>query len=298
MTYSQTEETPMSEQKLSIRESKQMFSAEQRRMIRQTYAYGASEGEFSVLMGIAEARNLNPLLRQVFFVKRWDSVKREEVWSVQVSIDGLRSIAQRTGEYDGQDAITFQYEDKDGRLWPAKVPGSKIYSAEARIYRRGCAHAFPATAFWSEYAQVKKDGSLTAFWATKPHIMLGKCAEALALRKAFPEDLAGLYSEEEMPDIKPEAKTPSAESRLSTEAEMMADLEAGFFNWEQKRRWGEAHKVSKTALSPEAQERLRIAFINARPSAKEASPALPPVEPPVVPEDAEEVDVLEPGHDG
>jgi hypothetical protein len=78
------------------------FTAEQRQMIKDTYANGASDAEFAVLMEIAKARTLNPLLRQVFFVKRWDNEKRREVWAVQVSIDGLRAIAERTARYEGQ----------------------------------------------------------------------------------------------------------------------------------------------------------------------------------------------------
>jgi phage recombination protein Bet len=166
------------------------FTAEQRQMIRDTYASGASDAEFSVLMEIAKVRHLNPLLRQIFFVKRWDGDKRREVWAPQVSIDGLRTIAQRTGLYDGQDEPEFA-EDQGGKLTFCRV----------RVYRKDWSRAAVGVAHWGEYAAKKKDGTLTKFWAEKPHIMLAKCAEALALRKAFPEDTAGLYVPEEMGDV-------------------------------------------------------------------------------------------------
>lgn len=165
------------------------FSAEQRKMIRDSFANGASDAEFAVLMEVAKVRGLNPLTRQIYFVKRWDSQKRCEVWSTQISIDGLRAVAERTGVYDGQGEPVYEY-DKDGKLTKCTV----------HVYRKdwSAGRSAVGVAFFSEYAQTKKDGGLTSFWATKPHIMLAKCAEALAIRKAFPEDTSGLYVPEEM----------------------------------------------------------------------------------------------------
>ena len=77
-------------------------------MIRDTYANGATDSEFAVLMEVAKVRKLNPLLRQVHFVKRWDNQRKRDVWAVQIGIDGLRAVAQRTGEYDGQDEPEFE----------------------------------------------------------------------------------------------------------------------------------------------------------------------------------------------
>ena len=167
----------------------QEFSAEQTKMIRDSFLSGASASESSMLLEVARLRRLNPLLRQIHFVKRWDADKRAEVWSYQVSIDGLRAIAERTGKYDGQSDPEWEY-DKEGK--PTKCV--------VRVYRKDWTegHHAAGVAFFDEYAQHKKDGTLTKFWATKPRLMLAKCAEALALRKAFPEDMSGLYVAEEM----------------------------------------------------------------------------------------------------
>ncbi len=162
------------------------FSSEQRAMIRDTFANGASESEFAVLMEVASARRLNPLLRQIHFVKRYDSQKKREVWATQAAIDGLRAIAQRTGLYAGQDEP--EYVEQDGLLMVAKV----------RVYRKDWTRASVGVAYWSEYVQTTRDGTPTRFWQAMPHVMLAKCAEALALRKAFPEDMSGLYVPEEM----------------------------------------------------------------------------------------------------
>lgn len=162
------------------------FTPEQRQMIRDTFASGANDAEFAVLMEVARARRLNPITRQVHFVKRWDSQKQREVWSTQISIDGLRAVADRTGEYDGQDEPEFIYEEK------------RLVCAKVRVWRKGIPRAFVGVAHFSEYVQKKKDGTPTQFWREKPHVMLAKCAEALGIRKGFPEDTSGLYVPEEM----------------------------------------------------------------------------------------------------
>lgn len=163
------------------------FTQEQRRMILTSFLNGASEQEAAVLMELARVRRLNPITRQIHFVKRWDSQKRAEVWSAQVGIDGFRAIAERTGLYDGQDEPEFEYDAK-GELRLTRV----------RVYRKDWGRPAVGVAHFDEYAQRRGDGSLTKMWAEKPHIMLAKCAEALAFRKAFPEDTSGLYAPEEM----------------------------------------------------------------------------------------------------
>lgn len=169
------------------------FTHEQRQMIRDAFANGASDAEFAVLMEIAKTRRLNPLLRQIHFVKRWNNDLRREVWTAQAAIDGLRAVAQRTGLYAGQDEPEF-VEGPDGTLLLCKV----------RVYRTDW-HGRPAVgvAYWSEYVQTYRDkmsGKTVAspMWAKMPHVMLAKVAESIALRKAFPEDLGGIYSGEEM----------------------------------------------------------------------------------------------------
>jgi hypothetical protein len=99
----------------------------------------------------------------------------------------LRAIAERTGKYDGQDEPEYE-RDKDGLIIACKV----------RVYRKDWSRPAVGVAYWSEYVQTKKDGSPTKFWADMPHVMIAKCAEAIAMRKAFPEDMGGLYVDEEM----------------------------------------------------------------------------------------------------
>lgn len=178
------------------------FSSEQERMILTQFLGGASKAEASVLLEIVKRRRLDPFSRQVYFVKRWDAGKRDEVWAIQTSIDGLRSIAERTGKYDGQDEPIYG-EDEAGKFCKVKVYRKDWSPTRAAV----------GIAYLNEFIQKKKDGSITSFWARMPRLMLAKCAEALAIRKAFPEDAAGLYISEEMPET-PERHVQSVERRM------------------------------------------------------------------------------------
>lgn len=184
------------------------FTVEQRKLIRDTFANGASDSEFGVLMEIAKARNLNPLKRQIWFTKRWDSMKKCEVWSPMVSIDGLRVIAERTGQYDGQDEPEYSY-DKDGKLFSCKV----------RVYRKGISRPFCSEVFYAEFVQLTKEGSPNAMWKKMPHSQLGKCGEAVSLRKGFPEDTGGFYIPEELSSEQAERDVTPADSAPSKTAD-------------------------------------------------------------------------------
>lgn len=168
------------------------FSSDQERIILNTFLGGATKEEAQVLLATVSRRRLDPFSKQVYFVKRWDAQKREEVWAIQTSIDGLRAIAERTGKYDGQDEPVYG-EDEAGKFCKVKVYRKDWSSGRGVV----------GIAYLAEFIQKKKDGTITQFWARMPRLMLAKCAEALALRKAFPEDTAGLYIAEEMPEAAP-----------------------------------------------------------------------------------------------
>lgn len=165
-------------------------------LLRETICRGGSDTEIDYFVTICNRRRLDPFARQICFVKRWDSQARKEVMTDQATIDGLRLTAQRSGDYAGQGDV--EWCGKDGvwvSVWLQDVPP---VAARATVYRRGFSSPMRAVARFAAYAAKKKDGNLNPFWQKMPDLMIGKCAEALALRKAFPEDLSGLYIAEEM----------------------------------------------------------------------------------------------------
>ena len=111
--------------------------------------------------------------------------------TIQTGIDGYRLIAARTGQHAGTDDAVFGPEDDAGHPAFAQVT---VY----RFLPSGYRASFTATARWSEYRQQTRDGKLTGMWSNMPYGQLAKCAESLALRKAFPAELSGVYTREEM----------------------------------------------------------------------------------------------------
>lgn len=172
----------------------QRFTSEQRQLMRDTYCRGATEHEFLALVAVAEARGFNPLEGECYFIQRYDYEKQAQVWSVQASIDGFRIKAEETGLYAGQDEPEFEY-DAQGRVKLARV----------RVYRRDWERPSVGVARFDEYVQTKKDGSPTRMWLRMPHNQLAKCAESLALRKAFPKRFARIYTTDEMGQADSEA---------------------------------------------------------------------------------------------
>lgn len=188
--------------------SPDMFDDKKTQIIKDVFCKGASDEEFQIFMLTCERLKLDPCSRQIYPVKRYDANLKKEVMTIQTGIDGYRLIADRTGMYAPGKDPEFIY-DSNGNLFAAKAFVKKQT-------RDGTWHEVSAIAHYSEYAALKRDGSPTHMWATKPHIMLAKCAEALALRKAFPAELSGVYTREEMDNANSEYQEIRVEQKKIT----------------------------------------------------------------------------------
>lgn len=135
--------------------------------------------ELRLFAMVANRSGLDPFAKQIYAVKRKGRV------TFQTGIDGYRSIAARTGMYDGQDEPEYGPVCGCDDTRPTGHPEF----ATVRVYRKGVSRAIAATAFWHEYKpEAGPSGQGDVMWVRMPRVMIAKVAEALALRKAFPYD--------------------------------------------------------------------------------------------------------------
>jgi len=167
------------------------YELNQIELVKDTIARGASDDELMLFLHLARRSGLDPFSRQIYLIERRQQVDGQ--WKTarqpQTGIDGLRLIADRTDRYAPGREPSYTY-DAAGALLTA--------TAYVKKYVRDVWHEVAATAHYDEYVQRKRDGQPNQMWAEKPHIMLAKCAEALALRRAFPAEMSGLYTADEI----------------------------------------------------------------------------------------------------
>lgn len=191
-------------------------------LVKRTVAKGCTDDELGLFMYVANRTGLDPLTRQIYAIKRHDKKLGREVMTIQVSIDGARAVAQETGLMGGQDGPYWcgpdgQWVDfwaNEGNPTGAKVV---VY----RHYPGGSPLAFTGLARWSSYVQTDRNGEPAGLWAKMGPEMLAKCAEALALRKAFPLQLSGVYTADEMGQA---TNAPRPERVQSTESPLDVPL--------------------------------------------------------------------------
>lgn len=207
---------------LAIQPDQVGFTEPQRAALAQIGVDHAADGDLEVFFHVAKRSGLDPFARQIYMIGREESVKVRGQWTkqtkqtIQTGIDGYRLIARRAADRAGEtiaiDAPLWcdrhgEWHDVWSNQWGTPL------AAKVVVRRNG--QPFPATAMFDEYAQTRgRDGGLNRMWSQRPAGQIAKCAEALAWRMAFPQDLAGIYTDDEMGQADNPAPTaPAPEAR-------------------------------------------------------------------------------------
>lgn len=191
-------------------------------LVRRTVAKDCNDDEFNIFMAMCRATNLDPLRKQCYafvFKKggRRDSEPEQRSLTLVTSINGFRTIADRTGNYRPDEDAAQLYFDK--KLNSETNPLG-IEKAIGRVWKfsHGDWHKVTVEAYWEEYAPIKEEWAYgedgkrrptgkktldtSGQWGKMPRLMLAKCGEAAALRKAFPDELSNIHEEAEIDRVK------------------------------------------------------------------------------------------------
>ena len=160
-----------------------LWTPEQTQLISTTIAPGCSTDELRLFAYACQRTGLDPFSKQIYAIKRGGKM------TIQAGIDGLRSIAERTGQLDGSETHWCGEDGVWTDVWLSSKPPA---AAKTILHRKGAGHPFVGVARFADY------NAGQGLWSKMPAAMIAKCSEALALRKAFPADLSGVYSTDEM----------------------------------------------------------------------------------------------------
>lgn len=153
-------------------------------LLNRTICKDLSREELALFSQICQSKGLDPFSNQIYAIKRGGRL------TFQTGIDGLRSIAERTGEYEGQeDPVWYDASGAQHYVW---LKEEAPVACRVGIFRKGMQRPIRAIATFVEF----RSGS-NPLWKTMPAHLLSKCAEALAIRKAFPQAVGGIYERDE-----------------------------------------------------------------------------------------------------
>jgi phage recombination protein Bet len=245
---------PASQSSAFAQVAAQTYTREQVDLIKRTVARGATDDELALFLEVCRRRGLDPFSRQVYCIERWSQGGRQMVH--QVSIDGFRVQAERSGEYAGQ--VGPLWCGRDGKWVDVWLAEEAPAAAKVGVLRKGFREPMWSVAHFAEYAQMK-DNRPTKMWKEKPALMLAKCSEALALRKAFPEQLSGLYAREEFGDDVDPASTPFTPRQGPAEPPPKAEPSAPAAPYSSEPEPGDDAEDADGGMTPDEPSPLEVA---------------------------------------
>lgn len=245
------------------------FSETQVQLVKDQIMREASDGDLMLFLQVSSHRGLDPFMKHIYAVQYGGK------WSYQVSIDGLRLIAQRSGRYRGQ--TEPQWCGPDGKWVDVWLKDEPPAAARVGVWIEGNPQPLMAVALYRNFVVTDRNGNPNSFWRKMPDHMLAKCAESQALRKAFPEEAGGLYTSDEMgqaasdrpyvdADGVIEGSARPVQSRPSARVEPQSSFDRAKLNlwnlanktigWNQEQLSAVGHKLTGSDLKEADEERL------------------------------------------
>lgn len=233
---------------LAISSEQTTWTPQQVAALKQLGVEDATAGDLAVFFHQTTRTGLDPFARQIYMVgrntKNMKTNRWETKYTIQTGIDGFRLIGRRAADRRREtlEVSDTEWCGPDG-VWRDVWLDRSTPPAAARVYVIRNGGRFPGLALFHEYAQTTKEGNLTKMWQEKGALMIAKCAEALAWRRAFPQDLSGLYTADEMsqqdnpppPRVQPE-RPPSIADVIEPYEEQSDSPEVPLRSEEQSRK--------------------------------------------------------------
>lgn len=157
-----------------------------------------TDQEAMMFLGLCEGQRLNPFIKEAYLIKYSDKNPATMV----VSKDVFMKRAIKNPDFEGIESGVIvlnehgEVEYKKGAFYLKNR--EQLVGAWATVHRKSWKYPISLEVNYDEYVGYKSNGEVNAQWASKPATMIIKVAETQALRKAFVEDLQGMYDESEM----------------------------------------------------------------------------------------------------
>lgn len=157
-----------------------------------------TDQEAMMFLGLCKGQKLNPFIKEAYLIKYGD----KQPATMVVSKDVFMKRAIKNPDFEGIESGVIvlnsygEVEYKKGAFYLKNQ--EQLVGAWATVYRKNWKYPISVEVNYDEYVGKKSNGEVNGQWSSKPATMIIKVAETQALRKAFVEDLQGMYDESEM----------------------------------------------------------------------------------------------------